>query len=77
MGTDNLFHRLKTKQIKELSRKNAKRDPYDKVLIVCEGKKTEPHYFNDLNDSNLILVCHTEIIDFHMLTALIPTTLKR
>ena len=50
MGTDNLFHRRKAKQTRELSRKNAKRDPYDKVLIVCEGQKTEPHYFNDLKD---------------------------
>lgn len=33
---------------KNLARKQAKRDPYDRVLIVCEGKKTEFFYFNEL-----------------------------
>lgn len=32
---------------KSLSRKAAKREPYDKVLIVCEGEKTEPLYLKD------------------------------
>lgn len=26
------------------------REPYDKVLIVCEGEKTEPNYFNGLKN---------------------------
>lgn len=25
-----------------------RREPYDRVLIVCEGEKTEPNYFEDL-----------------------------
>lgn len=29
-------------------RRAARRAPYDKVLIVCEGTKTEPSYFRDL-----------------------------
>jgi hypothetical protein len=29
-------------------RRAARRAPYDKVLIVCEGAKTEPTYFKDL-----------------------------
>ncbi len=29
-------------------RRAARRAPYDKVLIVCEGEKTEPSYFKDL-----------------------------
>lgn len=29
-------------------RKEASRDPYDYVLIVCEGSKTEPHYLAGL-----------------------------
>ncbi len=32
----------------ELKRRRHKREPYDKVLIVTEGKKTEPEYFSDL-----------------------------
>jgi len=50
MGSDNLFHRRKAKQAKELARKKAKRESYAKVLIVCEGEKTEPNYFNELKD---------------------------
>lgn len=29
-------------------RQVGKREPYDRVLIVCEGEKTEPRYFDDL-----------------------------
>ena len=31
-------------------RRGAKREPYDRVLIVCEGKRTEPLYFSELAD---------------------------
>jgi hypothetical protein len=50
MGTDNLFHKRKAKSAKGLQRRTARRDPYAKVLIVCEGEKTEPHYFQDLRN---------------------------
>jgi len=50
MGSDKLFNRRKARQAKELARHKGKREPYDKVLIVCEGKKTEPNYFNGLKD---------------------------
>ncbi|MCG5494998.1 RloB family protein [Ectothiorhodospira variabilis] len=59
MGTDNLFHKRKAKSIKRLQRRAARRDPYAKVLIVCEGEKTEPYYFqglrshHDLNTANV------------------------
>lgn len=33
-----------------LTRRKYVRDPYDKVLIVCEGEKTEPNYFNGLKN---------------------------
>ena len=45
MGTDNLFHKSKARKTETLRREKAKRDPYDVVLIVCEGAKTEPNYF--------------------------------
>lgn len=48
MGTDNLFH--KKRQVKDLQRRQAKRNPYKKVLIVCEGTKTEANYFKGLKD---------------------------
>lgn len=47
MGTDNLFHKRKAKK---LERKKPTRQLYEKVLIVCEGSKTEPNYFNELKD---------------------------
>jgi hypothetical protein len=33
-----------------LRRLKAKKEPYHKVLIVTEGSKTEPHYFQELKD---------------------------
>lgn len=50
MGTDNLHHKRKAKQVSNLARKKAKRASYAKVLIVCEGEKTEPNYFEALKD---------------------------
>jgi len=48
MGSDDLFHKRKAKRAEDLTRRKAKRSPYSKVLIVCEGEKTEPFYFEDL-----------------------------
>ncbi len=50
MGTDDLFHKRKAKKAADLVRRKARRAPYAKVLIVCEGEKTEPYYFNNLKD---------------------------
>ena len=50
MGTDNLHHKHKARQVRELARKQTKRESYAKVLIVCEGEKTEPNYFGALKD---------------------------
>jgi len=51
MGSDNLFHRRKAKKADALRREAQKREPYDVVLIVCEGDKTEPNYFKELRDA--------------------------
>ncbi len=45
MGSDNRFHKRKAKSDGQLGRKKYERKPYKKVLIVCEGEKTEPNYF--------------------------------
>lgn len=50
MGTDNLFHKRKAKKAGDLARRKARRAPYAKELIVCEGEKTEPYYFKSLKD---------------------------
>jgi hypothetical protein len=36
------------RQPAQTARRGPTRAPYDKVLIVCEGKKTEPNYFRGL-----------------------------
>ncbi|EPJ43909.1 MAG: csm2 protein [Osedax symbiont Rs1] len=48
MGSENLFHKRKAKISTDLERRKAKRATYQKVLIVCEGEKTEPNYFKEL-----------------------------
>jgi len=48
MGTDNLFHKKKARLAESHRREKARRAPYERILIACEGKKTEPNYFKDL-----------------------------
>lgn len=48
MGTDNLFHKRKERKAGLLRRRRAMKAPYDVILIVCEGAKTEPNYFTEL-----------------------------
>lgn len=45
MGQDN---QPKTRQASQLARKKARRAGYDRILIVSEGSKTEPHYFSEI-----------------------------
>ena len=42
MGSDDLFH--KAKKARDLARKAGRRKGKERVLIVCEGAKTEPNY---------------------------------
>lgn len=61
MGTDDLFHKRKKRLAESHRREKAKQAPYERVLIVCEGKKTEPHYFRGLrqdfrlNPANVVI----------------------
>lgn len=48
VGTDNLFHIRKSVRAEEHRRKLLRQAPYPRVLIVCEGGKTEPNYFGEL-----------------------------
>jgi len=48
VGSENLFHKRKARSEKQLARNKEKRSSYERVLIVCEGKKTEPNYFREL-----------------------------
>lgn len=50
MGSDDFHHKRKARAARSFRRKLARRAPYDMVLIVCEGEKTEPNYFRALID---------------------------
>jgi len=40
-------NRRKAKGIQSLKRRNSNRPQYLKVLVICEGEKTEPYYFEE------------------------------
>ncbi len=61
MANDQLYKR-KARSQKELRRQMAQRDPYDRVLIVCEGSKTEPNYLRDLRDCLKLVSANIEIV---------------
>lgn len=49
MGSEDLFKKRRSpKNSKDLKRRKAIKSPLAKILIVCEGEKTEPKYFIDL-----------------------------
>lgn len=56
-----MMARRNPKQARSLARSGSTRAPYAKVLIVCEGEKTEPNYFNELknyykiNSANIVI----------------------
>jgi len=50
------------KQIRETSRSKTTRSPYPVVIIVCEGEKTEPVYFNHFKKMNRNKPLHIEIV---------------
>ncbi|MGK7346067.1 MAG: RloB family protein [Candidatus Nitrospinota bacterium M3_3B_026] len=55
------FSRRKARQARELRRRKPRREPYAKVLIVCEGEKTEPNYFKGLKDYYRLNSANVEI----------------
>jgi len=50
MGSDDLFHKRKARNNAALQRQKAERVRNKRYLIVCEGTKTEPHYFSEMLD---------------------------
>lgn len=61
MGSDDLHHKRKARLAKHLARRRSKRESYDRVLIVCEGSKTELNYLRDLRDSLKLSSANIEI----------------
>ena len=45
-----------------LRRKKPTRPPYDRILVVCEGKKTEPNYFEEIRIEARISAIHVCVL---------------
>lgn len=45
----------------DVGRRSASREPHERVLIVCEGERTEPSYFRDLVDDYRIGAASVEV----------------
>ena len=56
-----------------IRRKGPRRESYDRVLIVCEGARTEPSYFLDLTDQYRLSSVNIKIVG----TASDPSNLVR
>lgn len=59
MGQDNQpKHRQKARDLK---RRTAQRAPYKSLLIVCEGEKTEPHYFGEIRQEHRLTTANVQV----------------
>jgi hypothetical protein len=54
-------HHPRMRQAKQLQRKASRRDPYDRILIVCEGLKTEPNYFKEIRQVYRLNTANIEV----------------
>lgn len=61
MGSDNLFSKRKARNAKSLRRRGARREAYKKILIVCEGAKTEPNYFAEAREYYSLNTVNVEV----------------
>ena len=43
-------------------RNRPQREPYERVLIVCGGEKTEPNYFGGLMDYHRLSTANIEVV---------------
>lgn len=61
MGSDDLHHKRKQRRASSLKRKSARRAVYDRVLVVCEGSKTEPNYFKEIRATYRLSTANIDI----------------
>jgi len=52
----------KERQAAKLARKKASRNSHDRILIICEGKKTEPQYFNEIRQFYRLNTAYVSIL---------------
>ena len=62
MGTDNLHHRRKQRKLDSFRRNYGNKEPYEVVLIVCEGEKTERFYLESLREDLKLRKANVKII---------------
>ncbi|MEY1661576.1 RloB family protein [Isoalcanivorax beigongshangi] len=61
MANANHRSRRKGRNAAQLSRKKSVKNPYERVLIVTEGSKTEPYYFRELRNHFRLSSANIEI----------------
>lgn len=67
MGQDN---QAKHRQAaRDLKRREAVRRPYERLLIVCEGEKTEPHYLLEIQRAYRLATAHVKVLHSQFGTA--------
>jgi RloB-like protein len=59
MGKDNQPH---NRQQNKIDRKNGKKAPYPRILIVCEGTKTEPQYFREIRQFHKLQNANVQVM---------------
>ena len=59
MGQDN--QPKERQKARDLHRKAAKRQPFDRLLIVCEGEKTEPLYLDEIRRACRLATAHVQV----------------
>lgn len=60
MGKDNQpKHR---QAARDLKRRAAVRQPYERLLIVCEGEKTEPQYLYEIRQAYKLATAHVQVL---------------
>lgn len=47
---------------RDLRRRAAVRQPYDRLLIVCEGEKTEPQYLCEIQQAYRLATTHVQVL---------------
>jgi hypothetical protein len=52
----------RAKSTRSLRRGQPSREPYDRILIVCEGQKTEPNYFHGIRQEARISTLQIRIL---------------
>lgn len=56
-------HQPKHRQAaRDLKRRAAVRQPYERLLIVCEGEKTEPQYLREIQQAFRLATAHVQVL---------------